>query len=414
MDVVAEMDDHDRDDLWLVLPHLGPGGAQKVAVLAAEHFLARGWRVRIVTLLAEPPLAHTLPETLPWSDLSPAVEAGWRRNRLSRRGHRWLAKLVMGPFLGLLEPVQPHSSGWRSRLLRWCVAGISGPPALVLAEHLRQHRPRRVLALLSRTSMLCCSALWMQPCRLVVSERNDLRRQRLPFPWPRFRRLLYRRADVLTANTAGVLESLAPLFAERQLALLPNPLPMPRLDAQPVGAGERQGLVCVARLVHQKGLDVLIEALVSGEGALMTWPLTLVGDGPERPALERQVRDRRLAERVRFMGYRSDPQTFLQQAAVFVLPSRFEGMPNALLEAMAAGLAVVVTDASPGPLEVVDDGVTGLVVPSQAPQALAAALERLAVDPALRARLGAAAQTRLRQMDWSVVGPIWDQLVGGP
>lgn len=147
---------------------------------------------------------------------------------------------------------------------------------------------------------------------------------------------------------------------------------------------------------------------------MMTWPLTLVGDGPERPALERQVRDRRLAERVRFMGYRSDPQTFLQQAAVFVLPSRFEGMPNALLEAMAAGLAVVVTDASPGPLEVVDDGVTGLVVPSEAPQALAAALERLAVDPALRARLGAAAQTRLRQMDWSVVGPIWDQLVGGP
>ncbi len=223
-----------------------------------------------------------------------------------------------------------------------------------------------------------------------------------------------RPTDVLTANTAGVLESLAPLFAERQLALLPNPLPMPRLDAQPVGAGERQGLVCVARLVHQKGLDVLIEALVSGEGALMTWPLTLVGDGPERLALEQQVRDRRLAERVHFMGFRSDPQTFLQQAAVFVLPSRFEGMPNALLEAMAAGLAVVVTDASPGPLEVVDDGVTGLVVPSEAPQALAAALERLAVDPALRARLGAAAQTRLRQMDWSVVGPIWDQLVGGP
>ena len=70
---------------------------------------------------------------------------------------------------------------------------------------------------------------------------------------------------------------------------------------------------------------------------------------------------------MQFLGFRSDPQTFLLQAGVFVLPSRFEGMPNALLEAMAAGLAVVVTDASPGPLEVVEDGVSGLVVPSDDP-----------------------------------------------
>ena len=97
-----------------------------------------------------------------------------------------------------------------------------------------------------------------------------------------------------------------------------------------------------------------------------------------------------------------------------MLPSRFEGMPNALLEAMAAGLAVVVTDASPGPLEVVKDGVNGLVVPSEDPKALAKAMERLATDPVLRAQLGSNARETLHQMDWPVVGPIWEALLEAP
>ena len=167
----------------------------------------------------------------------------------------------------------------------------------------------------------------------------------------------------------------------------------------------------MARLVPQKGIDVLIRALAQTTGATRDWTLTLVGDGPEREALERQVLQAGLQEKVHFLGYRPDPQTFLLQAGVFVLPSRFEGMPNALLEAMAAGLAVVVTDASPGPLEVVVNGVSGLVVPSDEPSALADALDRLAADPGLRERLGAAARATLRQSDWPVVGPIWESLV---
>ena len=88
-----------------------------------------------------------------------------------------------------------------------------------------------------------------------------LRKQQLPFPWPRLRRLLYRRADVLTANTTGVMDSLVPLFQARHLALLPNPLPMPVVPAAVGSAGDRQGFVTVARLVPQKGIDVLIRAL---------------------------------------------------------------------------------------------------------------------------------------------------------
>ena len=413
------------DDLWLVLPHLGPGGAQKVALLAAGFFMAKGWRVRLVTMLPGPAQAHAIPEGLLVTDLAPAVDALWKRDHWNRsllargrrdlapkrRLHRALARLVMGPLVGLLESVQPGQRCWRSRLLRWCVEGIDGPPSYELERLLEHHCPRRVVSFLSRTNMRICSALWWRDCHLVVSERNDIRKQVLPFPWPRFRRLLYRRADVLTANTTGVMESLLPLFEARQLALLPNPLPMPEVPAAAGTARDREGFVTVARLVPQKGIDVLIRALGQTVGAARDWTLTVVGDGPEREALEFQAQQAGLKEQVQFLGFRSDPQKFLLQAGVFVLPSRFEGMPNALLEAMAAGLGVVVTDASPGPLEVVVNGVSGLVVPSDDPCALADALDRLAADPLLRERLGAAARDTLRQSDWPVVGPIWESLV---
>ena len=126
-----------------------------------------------------------------------------------------------------------------------------------------------------------------------------------------------------------------------------------------------------------------------------------------------QVARLQLEDRVRFLGHRSDVPHLLAQAAVFVLPSRFEGMPNALLEAMAQGLAVVVSDASPGPLEEIDHGRSGWVVPSEDVGALAQALEHLAADPSQRQRLGGTARDQVLSRDWSQLAPVWDEVLGG-
>ena len=93
------------------------------------------------------------------------------------------------------------------------------------------------------------------------------------------------------------------------------------------------------------------------------------------------------------------------------MPSRVEGTPNALLEAMSCGLAVVVSDGAPGPLELVEDGVTGLIVPVNDPAKLAAALRRLGNDGDLRARLGAAARERVTEYDLPRALVTWDQLL---
>jgi glycosyltransferase involved in cell wall biosynthesis len=141
-------------------------------------------------------------------------------------------------------------------------------------------------------------------------------------------------------------------------------------------------VTCLARLVERKGHDDLIRA----QSGLR---LLFAGDGPYRRHLE--GRGAILA------GARRDVPEVLAASDIVALPSRFgEGCPNALLEAMAAGKPVVAARTGGIP-EVVVDGETGLLVPREDPEALRTALQRLAADPALRARLGAAGRERVRR-----------------
>ena len=128
---------------------------------------------------------------------------------------------------------------------------------------------------------------------------------------------------------------------------------------------------------------------------------------PERQALEAQAQRLGVANQIDFLGFHSDPASLMRKGGVFVLPSRYEGMPNALLEAMGFALPVVITDVSPGPLEVVTDGVEGLVVPGDDVEALKRAISRLINDPTLRLRLGEAGRKRLQSLEWPQVEAHW-------
>ena len=398
-------------DLSLVLPHLGAGGAQKVAVLAAEHFQQAGYRVELITLLPDQEVLHVLPLGVDHIDLGGSLhQAMAKQCRWRRFLHRWSARVCLslaGPsFFGSSTP--RVGSDWIQRWMLWCCRGIVGPRADVLTGHWRQHPPRRVLSFLSKTNLAACLALWSEEAHLVVSERNDLRRDVLPVEWRALRPLLFQRADVVTANAQGTLDSLRAVTSLQRLKLLPNPLP--QVAERPSNVAQNTGFLTIARAVHQKGLDRLIEAfarLSDGSESTNSWSLTLVGDGPERIGLEALAERCGVRHRIRFLGHCRDVRAELAAAAVFVLPSRKEGMPNALLEAMAAGLAVIVNDASPGPLEFVTHDQNGLVVPHDDAAALARAMLRLQTDPQLRIRLGLAAQDRLKSQDWPVVEPIW-------
>ena len=416
------------DDLWVVLPHLGAGGAQKVGLLAAGHFASQGLRVRVVTLKHGHPIKHPLPLGVGYMDVGPdpiadssdrSLAARGRRFTLAqiRKVRRWLIQgLLWGLWPWIAKGAWPGEKGLPLRLLHAGMGRMGGYPLQRLRVLMATERPKRVLALLTRTNILCCNAAWDLPIHLVVSERNDPRLQQLRGLWPRLRQVHYRRADVVTANTEGVLSALRGMGRWRRLELLPNPLAEGISPRAVEGAVRREPeLLAVARLVHQKGLDLLIQAFARlpdpAEGA---WRLVLVGDGPERKSLEAMALREGLGDRVVFEGFQPNPSSYMARASIFVLPSRFEGMPNALLEAMAAGLPVIVSDASPGPLEMVEPGVHGLVVPSDNADALAAALARLMADPALRQHLGEAGRARLRSLEWPHVEPLWRSVLALP
>ena len=139
----------------------------------------------------------------------------------------------------------------------------------------------------------------------------------------------------------------------------------------------------IGRLEQQKGYDLLIRALREIEGAT----LVLVGDGSERPILRELARTVGVAERVVWAGWSNNPRSYLTTFDVFAFPSRFEGFPLAVLEALLARRAVVATDVG-SVAEAVRDGETGLLVPPEDPFALACAIQRVLADEPLRSRLG--------------------------
>lgn len=158
-------------------------------------------------------------------------------------------------------------------------------------------------------------------------------------------------------------------------------------------------ILAAGRLVAEKGFPELFDAMGRIEARLWVAGERLPSDhaGSLADAIARVEADPELRARVRFLGHRSDMAALYRAADIYVLPSHREGMPRSIVEAMLSGLPVVATDIRGSREEVVDQE-TGLLVPVADAKALAAALSRLAADPDLRARMGAAGLARAREL----------------
>ena len=210
-----------------------------------------------------------------------------------------------------------------------------------------------------------------------------------------------------TRDGLARLEALAPdrtrlAYHGLDLARFPAP-PPPREPRDGTDPGAPLRLLCVGRLVAKKGHDDLIDALAALPPSLH-WRLDLIGGGELRGVLEARVRERGLSERIAFRGALAQPEVVaaMRAADLFVLPTKpapggdRDGLPNVLMEAASQALPILAT-AFAGTPEFIADGEHGILVAPGDPAALADALARLAADPALRLRLGAAARVRLVQ-----------------
>ncbi|MGQ0608710.1 MAG: glycosyltransferase [Chloroflexota bacterium] len=289
-----------------------------------------------------------------------------------------------------------------------------------LAHVVDDHGSDVVQTHLMRSLDFLALALRRRPSRTSViwtfhNARLDLRADQLPGrrwllrPKRAGYRSLYRRASRVAGALIAVSDDVARTIdaelrpAAGRLVTIPNGVEVERYAIEPDRAVRRQigvpeaapMFICVAKMLEQKGHRYLVDALAATDDDREPMHAVLLGDGPLRDEIEGRAHAAGVAARIHFLGTRSDVPRLLRAADAFILPSLWEGLPMALLEAMAAGLPVIATSVS-GTRQVVEDGRTGILVAPGDSAALASAMGRLAGDPRLRARLGGAGRDHVR------------------
>ncbi|MGD0681307.1 MAG: glycosyltransferase family 4 protein [Terracidiphilus sp.] len=185
------------------------------------------------------------------------------------------------------------------------------------------------------------------------------------------------------------------------------------LSPGPTGAVRRKEVMAMGRLSHEKGFDLLLAAWAIAIKRLPDWTLRVVGDGQMREQLVRQASTLGIEHCVTFAPFSNDPFSLYSECGVFVLSSRFEGLPFVLIEAMTCGAACISFDCPNGPREVIRNGVNGLLVPAERVDALASAIVNLGENPILRQRLGSAAQSVSRPFSEPRVAARWHEVLYG-
>ncbi len=339
------------------IPRLSGGGAERDAILLVNGLAATGTSAAIATLEADGSFLHLVDAGVP------IVQLGSSQKLRLATSVPALRRLFQSAGLAAMVVSQP--------------AAIA---LAVLASRLvpKQQRPKLVLREVSVPSRGRIADPYWQ---------NRLGYRLAP--------LTYRAADlVVTLTEAGRRELISDfgLPGQRVVNLGTNAVLTEGMLAKIAldgGAREPNLIVSVGRLSTEKGQGILIEAFARLRQKIDA-RLTIVGDGPLRAALEQQTRALHVEPFVTFTGFVADPLQVVARASLFVSPSHYEGLGNALIEAMACGVQVIATDAPHGSGEILEDGRWGTLVPVGDVRALAeamvASLTRTSAPPDARAR----------------------------
>ncbi|HZL85427.1 MAG TPA: glycosyltransferase [Candidatus Krumholzibacteria bacterium] len=338
-----------------VINNLGVGGAERFLVQLMHAQLARGWRVGVVTLVEPNPLTHDIYG-------SGILYRGCGRKRLN--DPRLLFDLI-----GILQHLRPdvvHTHLFYADTFGAVAARLAGIRAILSTEHSTEGWA------LSRRRRLAMrwSARWVRQIVAVSDAVRERTAERLRVP--------VQQIDVVPNGI-----DLEP-FAQAT--------PLPRKDLG-LEAGDFV-LGCVGRMVESKGYATLLRALsrlgdLEAGTSQTRLRLLMVGEGPDRGALQAQAEESGIGPRVQWLGLRHDVARLLKTIDLFVMPSSYEGHSIALLEAMAAGRACLVSDLP----EITETTAASAVrVPAGDEAAIAAALRALAEDPSRREALGAQAR----------------------
>jgi GalNAc-alpha-(1->4)-GalNAc-alpha-(1->3)-diNAcBac-PP-undecaprenol alpha-1,4-N-acetyl-D-galactosaminyltransferase len=374
--------------ITIVIAGLRGGGAERVAVNLANGWVGRGWRPTILTLAQkEEPVAYALAPGVVHTDIT--------RRRFAREVKPGLADTIDDVMAFCPPPV-------RALLVPLTVE------VALLREAIEATAPDAILSFIDLTNLKTIAATRRLDVPLFVYEQVDPRRTSVG-EWELPRRVLYPHATRVVALT----ESDAACFRERgaKAVAIANPV-----LAAPAGEGVREPLnapmiMGAGRLVPQKDFGRLLHAFANVATKHPRWRLEIWGQGPQLGRLTALTAELGLSERVTFPGFADDIYQPLRRASLFALSSTYEGFPNALCEAMAAGVPAVAYDSASGIGEIIRDGIDGVVIRgTRSVGSFSDVLDRLMGDEAERQRLATRAPEVATRFSLDSILARWDAL----
>ncbi|MBI9079551.1 MAG: glycosyltransferase family 4 protein [Pseudodesulfovibrio sp.] len=358
----------------LFIASLGTGGAERVTCIMANYWVGHGHEVHLVTLS--------------WDGAEPAYPLD-PLVRLDSFG-------AGGPSHGLLNKVRSN------------VSRLAGVRAAI-----RRIEPDVVISHVDSTNVLvalACVGLGIKP--FLVEHIHPPMHDIGPV-WGTLRSFSYGLARKVVVLTEATRQHFRSTLGDDKIAVIPNPVVEADSSSQAeVVKSYPRVLLCAGRLVRQKGFDIMLDTFARIAPDFPDWGLVILGEGPERVALETQTASLGLTDRVQMPGVVDNP-FYSYGADIFVMPSRYEGFPMALCEAMAAGLPAVSFDCPTGPADIVRTEVDGILVPPERGEELAHALSRMMSDPLLRKALSAKSVEVAGRFSVERVMGVWEQLIHG-
>jgi GalNAc-alpha-(1->4)-GalNAc-alpha-(1->3)-diNAcBac-PP-undecaprenol alpha-1,4-N-acetyl-D-galactosaminyltransferase len=359
--------------LTLVSSSLNVGGAERVMSIVANYWAAQGWQITILTFDDG--------GSPPFYDLDCRID---------------------------LQPLGIRSQDG----FRFSVSSVSYNlrRIQVLKQAIVASQPDLVISFVNTTNILTLLACRGLKVKTIVSEHVHPTFSQLNKITQLLQQSTYQQADLVTVQTHAAL-SFFPTDRYKTF-VIPNPVVLPR--SEPIQSQlytDDRHLLAIGKLIPQKGFDLAIKAFAQVAQKYPEWTLTILGEGDLRSELEKLCLELDIEDRVFMPGVVKNIDAHLRKADIFILPSRFEGFPITLCEAMACGVPVIASNCLSGPREIIHDGIDGMLVAPENVSALVTGLNQLMSDPGKRQYLSHHAPKVLDRFGIEPVMTIWHRAI---
>ncbi len=309
----------------LLIPTLNAGGAEKVITNMANYWSIAGNEVFLITF-----------DSLENDDFF-ALNPNVKRIKIK-------SKYILKNSFGTI--------------IFWVLTAYS------ISKILKKHEIKKMISFLVPANFINIFSNFFYKHKVIIAERNNPEIYKLTKIGEKIRHFIYKYSDYLVVQTKNVKNWAVKFLKKEKVVIIANPV---NIKDKNIGDNKLieydDYILSIGRLDYNKGMDVLIKAFAKVNLNFPDLKLVIVGEGKLKNDLIKLSKDSGVESNVVFHGYSKSPFRLIQKAKFFVLPSRTEGFPNVLLEAMALGKAVISTNCPSGPSEIIQNGVNGILIP---------------------------------------------------